>query len=1221
MIGQTVNNRYRVETLLGRGGMGAVYRATDTVENQVVALKVLHFYLDSANDSALTRFHREFRVLARLNHTHIVRAYDYGTHEGVPYLVLEFLAGRTLAEALAKGPLSRPQLLQISRQITEALCHLHAQSIVHRDLKPGNLMLLNQNQSLHVKLMDFGLVRLNNLSMQLTQEGVALGTVAYMSPEQAQGISIDFRADLYALGAIMYEMATGQPPFTHQNPAMILMQQLTTAPSTPRHLNPELDESLEQLILKLLAKEPAQRPASTDQVIKQLAHLANESAPAIPAGPAKRTDIIPHVPLIGREEALSQLTRLWTQAQTGQGQVVLLSGVAGAGKTRLAKEIGLQAQLGQGRFLRGKCREHGALPYEPVNEILDQLWPTLPAEVQESLPAEVKWLLPGRFKTGADLANLQPGQEGQAEVRMRLFAGSWELLRQAAQRQPLLITVDNIQWTDPTTLELCSYIARQVAQAPILFILTYRPEEVSPEAPLNTTLSSIAGERSTHPIDLELLTRNQVNNYLKIALGQEQTNQWLVDSFYQATGGNPLFIEETLKALAAEGQIQQLDRSISSHSMPHASVALQLPKTVLALAERRLQLLPAEDRAILTAAAVLGPEFSFALLQVVARVDEDTLLDAIDRLLVDRLIDELPLHNGEDRYRFTQEALRQALLQTISQRRRRRLHGRAGETIQKLYDTGQPRLWPVLAYHYAEAGDARQAIKYFTLSGDGAAKMYANAEAATYYGHALEIATKNPHEPLVDSQQFSHLYTQRGRCLELNSQYQEALDNYKQMHTLAQKQADPALELAALLAQGTLRAMPSPIHDISMAQTQSEQALALSRELGDRKAEARALWNLQLVYKYIHDPQKTIDYGEQSLAIARQLNLQEQMAYTLNDMAWAYLSLNQPDKTESTLQEARHLWRKLGNMPMLADNLFSAASRYALAGETERAMEMIDETLRISESIDNLWNQAHSWSLLSYIYLEQGHYAKAMDAVQKTIRLSEQGNLTHIQQSATADLGWMHGLLGDIGRGLSLSQQAEAKFERVPQPWQVYPGAVTARLHLKNGNLTAAKTALQATMARLESQTDNSFSAVWLALARCELALAEKAYARAGQIADQLANQLTQTKIKVYLADALYLKAQVFLAQDKLVQAHQTLIQAQTVAGEIDSRRMLWPILFALSQIEARQGNSSRAKALHQQAKETINYIANHAPKTMQTSFLDSPPVKKVLEDTLDKPT
>ena len=430
MIGQTIDGRYQIEALIGRGGMGAVYRAIDRVENRPVALKVLHHFLDVETEVALTRFHREFRVLTQLDHPTIVQAYSYGDYEGLPYLILELLEGQPLNKELLGGPLSRSRLLHIARQICEALIYLHARSIVHRDLKPGNVMLLPTDDIVSVKLMDFGLVRQTDLSAQLTQEGVVLGTVAYMAPEQAQGFPVDFRADLYALGVMLYEMATGRPPFVHENPAVVLMQQLTAASPSPRQFNPEIDEPLEQFILKLLAKEPSERPG-TEAIADDLAQLLDETAPNLSSS-HKRTDLIPRIPLIGRQEALNGFAQAWIKAQMGQGQIILLSGVAGLGKSRLISEISLQARLGSGRFLESHCREYTALPYQPLIEVLDALLDELPASVRAGVPHELSRLLPGTSLASSD----KPGIADQTEARLHLFMACWILCSKRPKTSP-----------------------------------------------------------------------------------------------------------------------------------------------------------------------------------------------------------------------------------------------------------------------------------------------------------------------------------------------------------------------------------------------------------------------------------------------------------------------------------------------------------------------------------------------------------------------------------------------------------------------------------------------------------------------------------------------------------------------------------------------------------------------------------------------------------------
>jgi predicted ATPase len=1216
MIGQTIDDRYQIEALLGRGGMGVVYRATDRIEKRPVALKILHLYLDGESEVALTRFNREFRILAQLDHPRIVQAYEYGSHDGAPYLVLELLEGYTLTKELTNGPLSRSRLLLIARQICEALVYLHARSIVHRDLKPSNVMLLPGDDVAEVKLMDFGLVRQGNLSVQLTQEGVALGTVAYMAPEQAQGFPVDFRADLYALGIILYEMATGRPPFVHENPAVVLMQQLTAVPLAPRQINSNLDERLETLILELLAKEPSQRPNSSELLATRLAHLADGSAP-VPGPVPKRTDLIPRVPLIGRAAVLSELTQHWTKVQLDEGSakrigVVLLSGVAGAGKTRLISEVSLQVRLGNGCFLTSNCREYTALPYQPLIDVVDKLLHNLPAAVREGVPLELARLLPN---TSANV----PGDTDltdQTEARLRLFTACWEIMRQAAQNQALMIAIEDVQWADPATLELLGYLIRQIEQAPILLVLTYRPEEVEPGAALATLQRDLRRNQAVRLINLGLLTREQVAKFLQVALGQKQVSGWLVDDFHLATGGNPLFIEETLKALATEGQITAWANQSAIQSIRLSSMALQLPQNVLALAERRLQQLSDDDRPILTAASVLGPEFSFTLLEKVTRLDEDTLLDAIDRLLAARLIEELPLQAGEDRYRFAQEALRQALLNTISQRRLRRLHLRTGEAIEVLYDIGQPRYWPVLAYHFGMASDTPRAFKYCILVGDIAAGMYANVEAIMHYNQALKmIDDAGADEPLSATSQLIHLYTRRGQAMELNTQYEEALANYEEMHELGQTRKDQPLVLAALGAITSLRAsFVSPLKDFAQAESLAKEALALAHELEDREAEADILRNMMLLYLSTDRAREAVAYGEQSLAIARELDLREQMAYTLSDLQFGYLNIGQREGAEEGLQEAQEIWRELDNKPMLVDNLSRFNFADYLRGDYEQVLKRSEEGYQISRSIDYLWGQGFSRIVSNYIFLDYGQPDKAIAVLEDNIRLGQQVGLVFPVVSARVDLGWVYGILGAIEAGLELVQSARTQLEQekdLLHGVRAWPFINLARLHLLNNDLAAAELALEEAYNELNMESLASFGPFVVVLAEGELALAMQDYPQVVALIDELVVRIHQAEVYTFLPEALYLKGKALLAQGQGAKAGTALTEARTAAQELGSRRTLWPILFALSQLET---DPDKAARLGHEAREIVEYIADNAGSDeLRASFLGLPEVQQVV--------
>jgi predicted ATPase len=1206
MIGQLIDNRYRIEAVLGRGGMGAVYRAIDETARQPVALKLLHAFIDAGNDIALKRFQREFRVLAQLDHPRIVQAHSYGYFQDSPYLVLELLSGHTLSQELAAGSLPRERQLLIAQQICEALDYLHGRCIVHRDLKPGNLMLLSPDNGVQIKLMDFGLARNEDASLQLTQEGMALGTMAYIAPEQAQGFPVDFRADLYALGIIMYEMAAGRPPFVHENPAVMLMNQLTLTPPSPRRFNPNIDEPLEQLILQLLAKEPAQRPASVQHLSSQLARLADQTVVLPTAVPEHRPDLIPRVPLIGREQIIGELVNRWEEARGGQGSLIMLPGVAGAGKSRLLTEASVQARLAGSPYHHGHCREHASLPYQPIVEILSPLVRHQAAGQQLSVPPELAQLLPGSSgQMAVPAATINP-----AEARPRMFAACRELLQTISQTTPLMLAIEDVQWIDPTSLELLVYLASHIHQVNILLIITYRSEEIHSQTELHTALQNLRRAANSHYLPVGLLSQPDVARYLQAALGKEKVPDKVVQSFFQSTNGNPLFIEETLKTLAEEGHVAEWSRASRTRWNTVTSFTLPLPKTVLSLAERRLQLLSDDDRSILTTAAVLGPEFSFTLLETVTRLDEDTLLDAIDRLLAARLIEELPVRHGDDYYGFGQEALRQALLSTVSQRRRRRMHQRTGEAIENIFDTGQARYWPVLAYHFAEAGDARRALKYFTLAGDAAAQLYANAEAVAHYSQALDLIEANP--DLAGDKQLLHLFTNRGRNLELADHFPEAAENYEAMEKLGHKRADPLLEMGALHALATICATPTPVRNLPRAEKLAKRALALARAHNNCEAEAKALWNLTLVYKFTERPQKAVDAGERSIAIARDLNLKEQLAFSLNDVAWAYMAVTEPDRATAALAEARELWRELGNLPMLADNLASSAGHVFLSGNIAEARELADETLRISEAIDNTWNQVQGWMALGLLHLIYGEFGKSIKYLEKSIALSKTGSWDMPQVTNPTELGWIYAALGDIDRGIAMCRDAATLAGKIMPEAQGYPLAMLAKLCLMKNDVAAAEQAL-AELQPLIGSNNFTLAIVWRGLAEAELARKNQDYDRALQVANQLSDQLIQLKIKAFLPFIWHTRATILFARGDSEEARLALVEARDLAQAQTSRYILLLILNTLSWLEGRRGNATEARRLGQEAREIIQFIANHAPPSLRQRFLEQPLIQTIL--------
>jgi serine/threonine protein kinase len=251
--------QYQLVEPISRGGMATIYKAYQPALDRVVAVKVLPEYL-LAQAGFLERFKIEAQSIARLEHPNILPVYDYGEAERTPYLVMKYVPDGTLKDLMAQGLLDARQTAQLLRQIAEALDYAHQQGVVHRDVKPSNVLLQDGKWAL---LMDFGLAKLLTSTSNITASGTGVGTPDYMSPEQAQGLPIDQRTDIYSLGIVLYQMLTGEVPFHAETPMAVMLKQIVETPSLPHLRNPSIRPTVDEVIMKALAKLPSDRYART----------------------------------------------------------------------------------------------------------------------------------------------------------------------------------------------------------------------------------------------------------------------------------------------------------------------------------------------------------------------------------------------------------------------------------------------------------------------------------------------------------------------------------------------------------------------------------------------------------------------------------------------------------------------------------------------------------------------------------------------------------------------------------------------------------------------------------------------------------------------------------------------------------------------------------------------------------------------------------------------
>lgn len=335
---RVLSGRYRVDDLIGRGGMASVYRGYDQTLGRTVAIKVLK--ADLAGDAAFrTRFRLEAQAASRMAHPTIVRVFDAGEdsetgpdgHERpVPYIVMELVHGRLLKDVIAEGPVPTADALRYIDGILEALEYSHRAGVVHRDIKPGNIMITEAGQ---VKVMDFGIARAVSDSSSTVAETTAIvGTAAYFSPEQAKGESVDARADLYSTGVVLYELLTGRPPFRGDTPVAVAYQHVSEAPIPPSEINESVPRALDAIVLRALAKDPFQRPQDAASFREALDATAEGKAPTKRQVSALASDLYGPNPRQAAETArsLRQLSTDTTMRRTQAGPPVawIWAGVA-----------------------------------------------------------------------------------------------------------------------------------------------------------------------------------------------------------------------------------------------------------------------------------------------------------------------------------------------------------------------------------------------------------------------------------------------------------------------------------------------------------------------------------------------------------------------------------------------------------------------------------------------------------------------------------------------------------------------------------------------------------------------------------------------------------------------------------------------------------------------------------------------------------------------------
>jgi len=873
MLGTVLNNRYRLDRELGQGGMGTVYEGYDQLLDRVIAIKVLT--AKSLGTEGKNRLLSEARAVAQLNHPNIVAIYDAGEAGEVPYVVMEYMHGQSLHEIPPSG---MDEILNVAIQICDALEEAHNHGIVHRDLKPENVIMTEGGLA---KLTDFGLAR--SLSSRMSQEGALTGTVFYISPEQALGKPLDGRTDLYALGAMLYEFATGQLPFKADDPLAVIAQHIHEEPKRPSELMPDISGNFDEIILKLLSKEVNDRFGTAAETREALEDLL-ENKEGLPASRPRHNIPLNMTRFIGREKEIAEVKRL-----QDENRLLTLTGVGGTGKTRLAMQAA----------------------GEMVDDFAEGVWIVELSSIFESeqVIRAVAAVLDIREKTN------QPLMDSIVDF---------------LKPREMLVVMDNCEHLISTCadfvealLMVCPNLKIMVTSREALGL----PGEISFHVP-SLRLPDIEKlpkmEEVWNVESMQLFLDRAVSVKPDFTPGDNETKA--VAQICSRLDGIPLAIELAAARVRALPVEEIAGRLSDRFRLLTGGIRSAMPRqqTLQALIDWSYDLLTVQEKVLLRRVSVFSGGCALEAVESVCAgdgIDSHEILDLVTRL-VDKSLVNYENRNGSARYDML-ETIRQYALEKLVQSdeieilRRKQLEYYSAYT-EKI----APELWR-----------SRQVIWMDRLEDE-----HDNLRAALEWSQCEECGQDLLKLGMRIATSVSLFWLVRGHWSEAWNWMCKLLEsaNARDMH-------DPA-KTQLLYAAGFI---VKSLGDILKAKELFEQATREARSQQDQSSHAYALLGLGEVTSNQHAMNEAEKYIEQSMLIFRGLDDKVGMMLAFADKGNIATDRQGYDKAREYYNENLKLCRELGHKLGVAGTLLALGQIETYFGDKEKGRKFVEESLSI----------------------------------------------------------------------------------------------------------------------------------------------------------------------------------------------------------------------------------------------------------------------------------
>jgi hypothetical protein len=721
--GAEVGGRYRIERLLGSGGMAQVWLAEDLERRIQVAFKEMlvppHTTLAELEESTLL-FRREYFAMKKLQHPGTVKVYDCGVMDtGNRYITMEVVSGEDLSDIAERSPLACHEAHRILSRLAQILGFVHSRLFVHCDVKAENIRITDAGD---VKLMDFGIMH----PMGARATACVWGTPMYMAPEWREHGIIDGRSDLYSLGVLGFYLVTRMTPFQPEDAIRATRPGHAVRPSLALGALDTVDPRLSAILRRLLESDPKDRFADAAELVTALHASSGEALAEEPL--AARASYLQLPVVVGRARETEELAARLEAARRRSSRALLIGAPAGVGKSRLLQELELDARNEDIPFALGQCRAEGLSARAPVEHALRALVRCTPPAILDPLRPVLGRLVPSLAGPSTRVFR------DASEEKIAVFDALSRWLRALSEASPFVLCLEDLHWADSATLETLNVIIRALNASGGLVVATFRSDELSR---LSLAYQTIDEGLADH-VELAPLSEHSLATLVELALQGFRGAGPLATSLYEATRGNVFFATECLRALIEEGA---LTRRLGTWTAAPELAHRQLPRSIKEVVLARLSTLSDPQVAFFRRLAPAGRVLDVPLIQAIADVSSQELFQVLDEG-----VERQFLQYVEGRYFFTHATVHEAIYESTPEPMRRRFHGRIAEHL--LHVSGhRPEAARAIGYHFARSDEPTRAIDPLLRAAERALDDKALLEAFGLLEEAAGLLEDNPQVP------------------------------------------------------------------------------------------------------------------------------------------------------------------------------------------------------------------------------------------------------------------------------------------------------------------------------------------------------------------------------------------------------------------------------------------------------------------------------------------